>query len=131
MENGELLLRDLRARIGDVKVDGGAFGVCTLIGLERHVGILDCHGHRTELGYPKPYLRSLDDMTEDEKDDLSDAICNIIDSQQYLNAEFYNVEMAKATTIEIDWLIAHHFDFRGLIGLDLAIRVTPENNPYK
>ena len=79
----------------------------------------------------KPYLRSLDDMTEDEKDDFSDAICNVIDSQQYINAEFYNIEMAKAATTEIDWLIAHHFDFRGLIGLGLAIRVTPENNPYK
>ena len=31
----------------------------------------------------------------------------------------------------IDWLNKHHFDYRGLIPLGLAIEVTEENNPYK
>lgn len=31
----------------------------------------------------------------------------------------------------IDWLNAHHFDYRGLIPKGLAIKVTKENNPYK
>ena len=31
----------------------------------------------------------------------------------------------------VDWLIAHHFDYRGLIEKGLAIAVTEENNPYK
>ena len=31
----------------------------------------------------------------------------------------------------IDWLNAHHFDYRGLIKKGLAIAVTEENNPYK
>jgi hypothetical protein len=31
----------------------------------------------------------------------------------------------------IDWLNAHHFDYRGLIEKGLAIEVTEENNPYK
>ena len=30
----------------------------------------------------------------------------------------------------IDWLNAHHFDYRGLIEKGLAIEVTEENNPY-
>jgi hypothetical protein len=30
-----------------------------------------------------------------------------------------------------NWLNAHHFDFRNLIGHELAIEVTEENNPYK
>ena len=30
-----------------------------------------------------------------------------------------------------DWLNAHHFDFRNLIPMGLAIAVTEENNPYK
>ena len=35
-------------------------------------------------------------------------------------------------TIEsIDWLNAHHFDYRNLIERGLAIEVTEENNPYK
>lgn len=31
----------------------------------------------------------------------------------------------------IDWLNAHHFDYRGLIEKGLAIEITEENNPYK
>lgn len=35
-------------------------------------------------------------------------------------------------TIEsIDWLNAHHFDYRELIEKGLAISVTKENNPYE
>lgn len=29
------------------------------------------------------------------------------------------------------WLFENNFDYRGLIGKDLAIEVTKENNPYK
>ena len=31
----------------------------------------------------------------------------------------------------IDWLNANHFDYRGLIERGLAIKVTPDNNPYE
>ena len=31
----------------------------------------------------------------------------------------------------VDWLNAHHFDYRGLIPMGLAIEVIEENNPYK
>ena len=31
----------------------------------------------------------------------------------------------------IQYLLEHHFDFRGLIEKGLAIAVTEENNPYK
>lgn len=31
----------------------------------------------------------------------------------------------------VDWLNAHHFDYRGLIRKGLAIEVTEDNNPYK
>jgi hypothetical protein len=31
----------------------------------------------------------------------------------------------------IDWLNAHHFDYRGLIEKGLAIAITENNNPYK
>ena len=34
-------------------------------------------------------------------------------------------------TSSLDWLNAHHFDYRGLIEKGLAIAVTKENNPYK
>lgn len=35
------------------------------------------------------------------------------------------------TLAEIDWLNAHHFDYRGLIPKGLAIAITKENNHYK
>ncbi len=31
----------------------------------------------------------------------------------------------------IDWLNAHHFDYRGLIEKGLAIEVTKDDNPYE
>ena len=30
-----------------------------------------------------------------------------------------------------DWLNAHHFDYRGLVPIGLAIAITKENNPYE
>lgn len=70
-----------------------------------------------DINLVKPYLRPLSTMTEEEKIKLSL-------SQIYAFAH-YN-EIAK-----IDWLNAHHFDYRGLINRGLAIEVTEDNNPYK
>lgn len=36
-----------------------------------------------------------------------------------------------ATIDALDWLLAKHFDFMGLIPMGDAIEVTEENNPYK
>ena len=65
----------------------------------------------------KPYLRPMSSMTEEEK-------------------LMYEWLMIGADNISymlhvIDWLNAHHFDYRGLIEKGLAIEVTEENNPYK
>lgn len=62
----------------------------------------------------KPYLRSISSMTEEEEN-------------EYYNIEFgFNIHSDR-----VDWLNAHHFDYRGLIPKGLAIEVTEENNPYK
>ena len=65
----------------------------------------------------KPYLRPMSSMTEEEKIKLS--------LSQIYAFTYYN-EIAK-----IDWLNAHHFDYRGLIDRGLAIEVTEENNSYE
>ena len=65
-----------------------------------------------ELWGAKPYLRPMDSMTEEEY------------------AEF-GYDTLRYTIQDIDWLNAHHFDYRGLIEKGLAIEVTKENNPYK
>lgn len=74
----------------------------------------------------KPYLRSMSDMTEDERKEYNDIVKNTID--------FYDCPKSEDVCffiVLIDWLNAHHFDYRGLIERGLAIKVTPDNNPYK
>ena len=90
----------------------------------------------------KPYLRPMSSMTKKETKELFKEIgfeftCNTWGFPAHYNYEFAkqikgiptitNVEFVKM----IDWLNAHHFDYRGLIEKGLAIRVTEENNPYK
>ena len=74
----------------------------------------------------KPYLRSMSDMTEDERKEYNDIVKNTID--------FYDCPKSEDVCffiVLIDWLNAHHFDYRGLIERGLAIKVTPDNNPYE
>lgn len=63
----------------------------------------------------KPYLRPMSSMTEEEFEELC----------EYAKSKFIG------DSREIDWLNAHHFDYRNLIERGLAIEVTEENNPYK
>lgn len=66
----------------------------------------------------KPYLRPKSSMTEEEK-------------EEYLKLGdiYYGIYFDSINSI--DWLNAHHFDYRRLIPKGLAIKVTEENNPYK
>jgi hypothetical protein len=55
----------------------------------------------------KPYLHPMSSMTEEEREEYTHiTLCDVID------CEAWN---------EVDWLNAHHFDYRGLIEKDLAI----------
>ena len=51
----------------------------------------------------KPYLRPMSSMTEEETD------------------EYDRLVMCNASWVVDDWLLAHHFDFRGLIKKGLAL----------
>ena len=64
----------------------------------------------------KPYLRPMSSMTEEEKL-MYEGLMIGTDNVSYM-------------LDVIDWLNAHHFDYRDLIQMDLAIAVTKENNPY-
>ena len=59
----------------------------------------------------KPYLRPLSSMTEEEKKEYKDLL--------------YCVKYADDTVLAVnmltDWLNAHHFDYRGLIPMGLAV----------
>ena len=57
----------------------------------------------------KPYLRSMENMTEDEERELEETL-------QY----------TQFTLESYDWFNAHHIDYRGLIEKGLALEVKPE-----
>ena len=57
----------------------------------------------------KPYLRPMSSMTEEERDDF------------YHNRTFHDGRMWESEGFDVDWLNAHHFDYRGLIEKGLAL----------
>lgn len=65
----------------------------------------------------KPYLRPMSSMTEEERNEHF--------------GRTMTIDIVQASKEVIDWLNKHHFDYRGLIPMGLAIEVTKENNPYK
>jgi hypothetical protein len=67
----------------------------------------------------KPYLRPLSSMTKEEINEFEQITDNLLDNGT--SEEIWNTV--------IDWLNAHHFDHRGLIGKGLAIEAP--NDMYK
>lgn len=61
----------------------------------------------------KPYLRPMSSMTEEEKEKYHE-LCD-----SYYGIYFDSID-------SIDWLNAHHFDYRGLIPKGLAIEAPKE-----
>jgi hypothetical protein len=66
---------------------------------------------------PKPYLRPMSSMTEEDRQEYDSKRKHICDD--YNRYCFDSIE-------SIDWLNAHHFDYRGLIEKGLAIEA-PED----
>ena len=100
-EDKELLLKDLCTRLPygvNIKDDYGDI---------IHVNIYNAHIEhlidRISLGIDKMVLRSLSSMTEEER-------------ETYLLFSY-----ARCNDKAFDWLNAHHFDYRGLIGKGLAL----------
>ena len=76
--------------------------------------------YATEDSSFKPYLRPMSSMTEEE----------MIEFERL--SFIYDASDGSMLFSEkgLDWLNAHHFDYRGLIEKGLAIEVTEDNNPY-
>jgi hypothetical protein len=78
--------------------------------------------NRTQL--VKPYLRPMSSMTEEE--------INEFHKLRFIHVDYGSEPLQCVLSVnEIDWLNAHHFDYRGLIEKGLAIAVTEDNNPYE
>lgn len=76
----------------------------------------------------KPYLRPMSSMTKEELKELRDIFNGDIDFDEWglniLNCDFHAFSYLEICAI-IDWLNAHHFDYRGLIEKGLAL-VAPD-----
>jgi hypothetical protein len=131
-EDKQLLLKDLCGRL-----------IYELKGLHRGVVqrllIMDSFGSYQVNGYDawfnldsvpfKPYLRPMSSMIEEEFELLkqySGLEYDQLDLAEFPNnhkdLDFYLSEIPSYTVIQVfDWLNAHHFDYRGLIPMGLAL----------
>lgn len=122
-EEKELLLKDLCARLpygvkiygnyrysnGDDIVDNKKIKVLDLSALDWFVNGI----------YIKPYLRPMSSMTNDERFEYLDFLKVEIQDGGWVS-ENYVVRLADMPML-IDWLNAHHFDYRDLIKMGLAL----------
>lgn len=78
------------------------------------------------LEYVKPYLRSMSSMTEEE---LKDYNKQVDEDTLRIGNEFETPGANMIGLNALDWLLAHHFDYRGLIPMGLALEAP--DNMYK
>ena len=132
-EKKELLLQDICGRLPygvKVQIDFGEH--CVKYGIDRYVDdTVICVWHETfEIGVNdedqacdiedvKPYLRPMSSMTNDERFEYLDFLKVEIQDGGYVT-ENYVVSLADMPML-IDWLLKHHFDYRGLIKMGLAL----------
>ena len=110
-EDRELLLKDLCARLpyGVIGVTNEGNQTPLLVRGEAEWDIVTSINYRIEKFGWRPYLRPMSSMTEEERLEYM----NITHAQNWLiigEADKY-----------FDWLNAHHFDYRGLIGKGMAL----------
>jgi len=65
----------------------------------------------------KPYLRPMSSMTEEEKKEYN----SVVFKHEFYNGDEENILYYEDFDYLMDWLNAHHFDYRGLIEKGLAI----------
>ncbi len=65
----------------------------------------------------KPYLKSMSRMTDEEKEEYMNTFSELKDD--------LGTVIRYPSYASTDWLIAHHYDFRGMIGLGLALESLP------
>ena len=124
-EEKNLLLKDLCARI--------PYGLICKSNSYRNILFNSSHISLIESEEIKPYLRPMHSMTEEEKKefihcagyDVEESVCGR-HYEYYLNDYVGTPETPLCNYDAIDWLNAHHFDYRGLIEKNLALEA-PEN----
>lgn len=119
----ELLLKDICGRLPyGVKVqvyDNNRYAPVTLTKID--VKKQECvFNFNVPVENCLPYLRSMSSMTEEEKEEWHDTFDNVYDYVP--EADDYDDNWHEQPGIEsYDYLNAHHFDYRGLIPMGLAL----------
>ena len=122
-EDKELLLKDLCARL--------PYGVKVCARYNT--------GNRytteiTAMSFDKDYIQirqnDLHPYTGSSIEDIRPYLCPMSSMTEEESEEFFGITITHNRGEDVDWLNAHHFDYRGLIEKGLAIEVTEENNPY-
>lgn len=119
-QDKELLIKDLCARLlyGIVcSIYGDNSNGVKLCGIKSNKCYFEDLDYKEGDGYVsienvKPYLRPMSSMTEKEKEEYCDLQAIFLYSSRYPVTDAYAL---------FDWLNAHHFDFRGLIPMGLAL----------
>lgn len=120
-ENKELLLKDLSARLKHgviCQVDDGAAGLndgkLVEIDVQKELTRFDADFYwDAHIDEVKPYLRSMSSMTEEEKQEFHH-VASL--QRNYIGDDIFYTHWQM-----YDWLNAHHFDYRGLIPMGLAL----------
>lgn len=107
------------------------------IGYDKRVGAGSESGSRPfNIGEVKPYLRPMSSMTEEEKNEFALTVSpqgSAIYYNEYIGIPLSHLAQEipyKYLANVLDWLNAHHFDYRGLIPKGLALS-TEVFNPYQ
>ena len=118
-EEKQLLLKDLCARIPYdtlVQYNPGAYGKpekCLLCGIDGEDIYLNVDSDPFEINDIRPYLRPMSSMTKEER---------LVYEQRFHDVgRSIDVIDADDVVSHIDWLLSHHFDYRGLIEKGLAL----------
>ena len=127
LEDKELLLKDLCTRLPyGVKVQGNfKWGFDGQIMDDIRESVLDIETLEWFMNgiEVRPYLRPLSSMTEEEENEWHGL--NIDPLFEAVGKQHTRIEdlmlRAKSQYNPVDWLNAHHFDYRGLIERGLAI----------
>jgi len=76
----------------------------------------------------RPYLRPISSMTEDEKREIYDWLVeNDVDWFDFIKLRLDEILISfDSSWLLVNWLNAHHFDYRGLIERGIAIEAPEE-----
>ena len=136
-EEKELLLKDLCARLPygntEIKVTELTNDMMGEVFVGKHIcSTIDIEDFILGKYIIRPYLRPMSSMTDEEKKEYHKQVDIDLNRtaealREQLDTETYHPENRFTPQYcHIDWLNAHHFDYRGLIPMRLALPATED-----